>query len=89
VLEALAAGKAVVASPQALEGLQAVAGQHVVEARDADHWIAEIPRLWEDADKRRRLGAAARRYVVERHSWDRCLAPLDEWLPPGGATASA
>jgi sugar transferase (PEP-CTERM/EpsH1 system associated) len=89
VLEGFAAGKAVVASPQALEGLDAIVDQHVIQAHDEDSWVAGILRLWDDADERRRLGAAARNYVIERHSWDRCLAPLGAWLESGGSTVSA
>jgi sugar transferase (PEP-CTERM/EpsH1 system associated) len=88
VLEAFAAGKAVVASPQALEGLEATVDRHVVQAHEEREWVDAILRLWGDSAERRRLGVEARSYVVERHSWDRCLAPLAAWVQEGGATGT-
>jgi sugar transferase (PEP-CTERM/EpsH1 system associated) len=88
VLEAFAAGKAVITSPQALEGLEASRDRHVVQAREEREWVEALVRLWNDSEERRRLGAAARSYVVERHSWVCCLAPLKGWLARGGSTVS-
>lgn len=83
VLEALAAGKPVIASPQAIEGLDVGAGIHLLQAADATQWIAALGDLWDHEGDRRRLGAAARDYVVDRHSWDRCLAPIGALLAQG------
>jgi sugar transferase (PEP-CTERM/EpsH1 system associated) len=80
VLEALAAGKAVIASPQALEGLSTVAGVHLQQAEAADDWARSIVALFSNAGERRRLGAAGRQFVVSRHSWDECLQPLEALL---------
>jgi sugar transferase (PEP-CTERM/EpsH1 system associated) len=76
VLEAMAMGKAVVASPQARDGLFAEPGVHLRIATTPEEWVRVIGELLDDPDARCQLGEAARRYVVERHNWDRCLAPL-------------
>lgn len=95
ILEGLAMGKAVVASPQALEGLGAVPGLHLLTASAPHEWAETALRLLDDPDRRRRLGEAGRRYVEEHHHWDRCLGPLEAILdlpeggPPAGPPAAA
>jgi polysaccharide biosynthesis protein PslH len=69
VLEALAMGKAVVATPGALEGLEVHADVHVCRAATAEQWTATVLRLLGDETLRSRLGIAGRRYVVEHHRW--------------------
>lgn len=86
VLEAMAAGKAVVASPQALEGLDVVPETHVYQAHTPAEWIAAIGRLLYDEDECGRLGKAARAFVCERHRWERCLQPLENLLWPATET---
>jgi glycosyltransferase involved in cell wall biosynthesis len=76
VLEALAMGKAVVASPEALEGLQVTPGTHALAASTPGEWVEAISDLFSDSALRDRLGAAGRRYVEEHHRWEHCLAPL-------------
>ncbi|HEY2880862.1 MAG TPA: glycosyltransferase [Pirellulales bacterium] len=80
VLEALSAGKAVVASPQALEGLNLTPGSQVVAADQPAQWIAAIDCLLNDETERRRLGAAGREFVCQHHHWNSCLAPLGRLL---------
>jgi sugar transferase (PEP-CTERM/EpsH1 system associated) len=76
VLEALAAGKATVASPPALAALHTQPGVHLLAAGAPAEWIEAILRLFADAGLRKQLGAAGRRYVAEHHRWERCLEPL-------------
>jgi sugar transferase (PEP-CTERM/EpsH1 system associated) len=80
VLEALAMGKAVVASPQALEGLRAEPGVHVLAASTPQEWAEAVARLLGDEPLRRQLGAAGRRYVEGHHRWEVCLEPFAEVL---------
>jgi sugar transferase (PEP-CTERM/EpsH1 system associated) len=80
VLEALAVGKPVIASRQAIEGLEVVAGEHLYQATTPDEWFSCISALFLDSAERRRLGAAGRSFVVNRHRWDRCLQPFEEIL---------
>jgi sugar transferase (PEP-CTERM/EpsH1 system associated) len=73
VLEALALAKATIATPQALAGLKVQPETHVLSASTPREWVAAIRRLLADADLRRRLGSAGRRFVEEHHRWDHCL----------------
>jgi glycosyltransferase involved in cell wall biosynthesis len=65
VIEALAAGKAVVATPRALEGLDAPAGEAVLVASSAHEQAAQDVALLGDDERRRRLGEAARAWATE------------------------
>ncbi|WP_435011859.1 TIGR03087 family PEP-CTERM/XrtA system glycosyltransferase (plasmid) [Tundrisphaera lichenicola] len=80
VLEALAMGKAVVASPQALEGLNVDSGVHLLVASTPEDWSNVVTHLLETPDLRRRLGESGRRYIEENHQWDRCLEPFARLL---------
>jgi sugar transferase (PEP-CTERM/EpsH1 system associated) len=76
VLEALAMAKAVVATPEALEGIGVDPGVHACEAREGGEWIESVVRLLADQPARERLGRAGRRFVEAHHCWDRQLQPL-------------
>jgi sugar transferase (PEP-CTERM/EpsH1 system associated) len=76
VLEALAMGKATVASPQSLAGLRARGSVPVLTASTSEEWAECVSRLLGDPAQRRRLGADGRGYVEEFHHWDRSLEPL-------------
>ena len=80
ILEAMAMARPVVATPEALDGLTARPGTHVVEARDTDDWARRIAQLLDDPAGRKRLGAAGRRFVEQHHCWDECLRPLGRLL---------
>lgn len=86
VLEALAMGKAVVASPQALAGVPAQPGTHLLSASTPREWAAAVLRLLEAPALRRRLGAAGRAFVEESGQWERCLRPLGALLGLEGAS---
>jgi sugar transferase (PEP-CTERM/EpsH1 system associated) len=88
VLEALAMGRAVVCSPQALEGLAARPGVHLFQAATPDEWVGSLLALWSDPDRRHALGRAGRRHVEEHHLWESCLEPFAGLLGIGpGAPA--
>jgi sugar transferase (PEP-CTERM/EpsH1 system associated) len=80
VLEALAMGKPVVASPHALAGLQPRTNVPVVTARSPQEWVDQVVRLLDDEAGRRELGVRGRRYVEEHHHWDTCLGPFEPLL---------
>ncbi len=69
ILEACAAGKPVIASPQALGGLQAVPGSELVVARSPREWVARLSALLTDPDAARRIGTNAQRWVRTHHDW--------------------
>ncbi len=76
VLEALAMGKAVVASPPSLAALQTVPGIHLLSASTPSEWAEAVGGLLADPGRRQQLGIQARQYVEEHHHWERCLQPL-------------
>jgi glycosyltransferase involved in cell wall biosynthesis len=70
VLEALAAGKPLVASPLALEGLDVRSGEHVLAA-DGDEPFAEaILSLLDDPERRCALARSARAWAEANLRWD-------------------
>jgi sugar transferase (PEP-CTERM/EpsH1 system associated) len=88
VLEALAAGKAVIASRPALEGLDVVARQHVYQAETVDEWVNGICHLYQNHAERCRLGSAGRTFVLDHHQWNNCLQPFAELLGLGSSKQS-
>lgn len=76
VLEGMAMARPVVASPQALEGLDVSPGEDVVEAKTPSEWVAALERLWNSPAERRRMGDRARRLVEARYTWTARLQPL-------------
>lgn len=79
-LEAAAMGKAVVCSPVALNGLREPSASGTVLAKSPDDWARALGELWSDAARRAAAGAAARRWVLEHHSWDTAARTASEGL---------
>jgi polysaccharide biosynthesis protein PslH len=77
VLEALATGKATVASPQSLAGLRTRGSVPVLSASTPTEWVESVIRLMDDPTERQRLAVDGRRYVEKFHHWDKCLEPLE------------
>jgi glycosyltransferase involved in cell wall biosynthesis len=71
VVEALALGKALVATPRAAEGVEAIAGEEFLLAADADELVDAIAGLLLDRDRRRALGERARSWAETNLGWDR------------------
>ena len=70
VLEALAAGKALVATPRALAGVDVVPGEHVLAATTDAEIRDAVLVLLDSPDRRRRLGGAARAWALENLRWE-------------------
>lgn len=70
LLEALAAGKAVVASPLAAAGLAIVSGEHALIAESDAEFEEAILTLLRDEPLRVRIAGNARRWAAENLSWD-------------------
>ncbi len=66
VVEALAAGKAVVGTPLAFEGLDVEPAREAVVAESDEELVAAVSSLLDDASRRRELGAAARAWALRR-----------------------
>ncbi len=69
VLEALAMGRAVVATPKAAEGLDLVDGTHLVVARSDDEFVDQTLDLLRRPERRRALAREGRALVESRYSW--------------------
>ncbi len=79
VLEAMAMAKPLVTTPEALEGIAANDGQHVLVARTAEEIAQAVAKVLlgsVSAD----LGMRARAQVVEQHNWATQLALLDDLI---------
>ena len=77
ILEAMAAGLPVVSTPEGAEGLEVVAGEHILIARNEDEFAGCAIRLLNDNSLVQSLTTKARRLVEERYDWER-IAPLLE-----------
>ena len=71
LLEAWAAARAVVATPLACQGLPAIHDNNALIAAKPAGLAEQICRLLEDAELRRRIGAAGRQTVQNHFSWDK------------------
>ena len=78
VLEALAAGKAVVGTSIAFAGLTVVQDGAAIGADDDDSFAAAVAWLMNDDDARRRLGERARAWALTNLSWNQRLRRYDE-----------
>jgi polysaccharide biosynthesis protein PslH len=78
VLEALGAGKALVATPRAAEGVEAVAGQHYLLAADEDELVEALVGLLLDRERRGRLAENARTWAEHHLSWSNGVAAFEE-----------
>lgn len=76
ILEALDAGRPVVATTIGAEGLEDLVGEGVVVADDPQAMAEAIMALLGDPATAAELGARGHAAVKARHSWDKTLAPL-------------
>ena len=87
LLEYFAAGKAVVATSVANEGIGATPGEHLLVADGGAAFAAAVGRLLADAVLRHRLGAAARDYMLREWTWERHFLRLEEHFFAASETA--
>lgn len=78
ILEAWAAGRAVVSTTLGAEGLDARDGEHLLLADDPDDFAEAVLRLWNDPALRARLGDAGWALYRERFIWPAAWRKLDE-----------
>jgi glycosyltransferase involved in cell wall biosynthesis len=76
ILEAMAAGKAVVSTPLGAEGISARNGEEIVLAGDGRTFAAEVIRLLRDSSERKRIAKAAYAFA-EGFGWGPIAAALD------------
>ena len=80
VLEAMAMGRPVVASPQAAEGIDAQNEAHLLVAANPAEEAAKILALLDDRPRAQRLGVAARDRMEVRYRWSATLAGMADLL---------
>jgi len=85
VLEAMAAGKAVIASPEAVAGLRVVDGEHLMIANTAERFAGAALEVMRDESLRESLEMRARRFVEAEHDWKPLLQKLVELIETVGA----
>jgi glycosyltransferase involved in cell wall biosynthesis len=78
VLEALSAGKAIVASPLAVAGLEVTDGVELLVASSDREFVDAIVRLLEDVPTRVRIAGNARAWAAENLAWGPRVAQYDE-----------
>jgi polysaccharide biosynthesis protein PslH len=78
ILEAWAAGRAVVSTTIGAEGLGSVDGVHLLLADTPERFAGAVSALLDSADLRGRLGRAGRRLYEERFTWESAWASLTE-----------
>jgi glycosyltransferase involved in cell wall biosynthesis len=78
LLEALACGRPAVATSLACQGMHVHSDQQLLIAEGKQELAAAVVRLLGDANVRSRLGAAARAYVLEYHSWASVAAAYEQ-----------
>ena len=85
LLEAAAMARPILVTPTGVLGLPEASRAPLVCAPGATAWVCELIALWNNPDRRRGLGAEARRWVVANHSWESAgkaaLAGLEETEP--------
>jgi glycosyltransferase involved in cell wall biosynthesis len=94
VLEAMATGTPVVATPLAAAGIGARPDEHLLVAEDPDSFAAQVVRLLRDPDLADRLAASARHFVEAQCTWEHSVAALEAVYravadPPRGAGETA
>jgi sugar transferase (PEP-CTERM/EpsH1 system associated) len=76
VLEAMAAGKAIVATPEAAAGLGVEDGEHLLLAQTPRGFAEAVVSAVRDEALRNHLAARSRRFVEARHDWASLLDDL-------------
>ena len=70
ILEAMAAGRPVVSTVIGAEGIDARDGTEILLRDDPTAFVNAVAMVIADREAADRLGAAARRRIIERYSWD-------------------
>ena len=85
VLQAMAMGKPVVATPVVTSGIDASPGENIVIADGPAEFAGKVIELLDNRALRERIGAAARRLMDTEHSWEKLADRLNEVLVKAAA----
>lgn len=80
VLESMAMRVPVVATSRAAQGVDAIAGEHLLVDDTPQDFAEKVLRVLKDPQERLRLAEAGRQRVEAKHSWPACLQILEELL---------
>jgi polysaccharide biosynthesis protein PslH len=78
VLEAMAMGTPVVATPQAVSALQVVDGEHVLVGESPESFARAVVCLLREPEQCARLGQAGLNYVIKNHAWNFIVEHLEQ-----------
>jgi sugar transferase (PEP-CTERM/EpsH1 system associated) len=87
-LEAMASGKAIVATPEAVAGLRVVNDEHLLVAGDPQSFAGAVVEVIRDERLRLRLGNRARVFVETEHDWGPALQKLTQLVEAAGSRES-
>lgn len=76
ILESMAMGLPVVATPQAAKGIQATPGEHILVAADTDSFASQVVEVLVNRQLRSRFSAAGRAYLSNAHKWSTSMRLL-------------
>jgi len=82
VLEAMAMGRPVVVARSCAEVIEATDGAELVTAETVPDYVERLSELLQDPQRSEQIGAAGRRCVQSRYSWDAHLSAVDRHLDP-------
>lgn len=71
VLEAMSLGVPIVAFPDRMSGLNAISGEHYLEAKSGEEFISQINKLYNDRALAQKIALSARKLVVDNFSWEK------------------
>jgi glycosyltransferase involved in cell wall biosynthesis len=77
VLEAMASGTPVIATPRAVLALEAVPERDLLIAQTPVEFSEKIIKLIENPQLRHQIGSAGRRYVENNHQWSKIAERLE------------
>jgi sugar transferase (PEP-CTERM/EpsH1 system associated) len=77
ILESMAMGVPVVASPAAARGVDALPGEHLLVAGSPGQYRDALVRLMADPAERHRLAVAGRARMLSHHTWSHAMGRLD------------
>lgn len=77
VLEAMACGTPIIASPKAVSAIGALAGRDLLVAEDPINFAKEIVGLLANHEHRQRIGEAGRCFVEKHHNWSNIAAQFE------------
>ena len=80
ILESMAMGIPVVATPQAAKGIYAVSGEHLLVAETPQAFAEQVVSLLQTIETRRIIAREARKQVERMHHWPASMEIMDEVL---------